>query len=596
VASLALLIGGTVVGSAAASATCEEASHKVAFWLTLLHNNDGESQLIDAGEGLEDFGGVARFATVVQNLRKEALRTAGGRRGVLMVSSGDNYLAGPEFTASLEKGVPFYDSIAMDLVRYDATAIGNHEFDFGPDVFADFIEGFRRTPPFVSANLDYSGEPRLQALADDKILVSSAIVKERGHRIGVVGATTPMLPFISSPRNVIVDPDVAGTVQAAVDALEAKGVTMIIMVSQLQSIEEDLALAPMLSGIDIMVTGGGQELLANDDDLLIPGDEGLVYGPYPLTATDADGKTVYLVTASSTYRYVGRLIAGFDRCGHVVGVDPDSGPVRVSGVAPDAVEPNPRMQRLVVDPVQAFVDELDQTVIGTSEVELDGIRSNVRTKETNEGDLIADSLLWQAAQLADDFGAPPPDIAVQNGGGIRNDTLIPAGEITQLDTFDILPFTNFLSIVESIPPDQLKEIMENAVSRVEFTDGRFAQISGFRLTWDALGTPQVLDAEGNVVTPGTRVKEIVLDDGTPIVTNGQVVPGAPSLNVATIDFLARMGDQYPFRDAPFDVLGATYQQALANYIEAPTGDGGLGGLITSADYPSGGEGRITRLN
>jgi 2',3'-cyclic-nucleotide 2'-phosphodiesterase (5'-nucleotidase family) len=596
-ASILVLLAGVMWGTAPAGAAREKPK-KALFSLTLLHNNDGESQLIDAGEGLEDFGGVARFATVVKNLKKAAQRGPDGKtkRGVLMVSSGDNFLAGPEFSVSLEKGVPFYDTIALDLIGYDASALGNHEFDFGPDVLADFIIGFRRAPFFVSANLDFSKEPRLQALVDDGIIVASTVIRERGERIGLVGATTPALRFISSPRDVEVDPDVVGTVQAQVDLLESRGINKIIMISHLQSIQEDLALAPMLSGIDIMVAGGGDELLANEDDLLIPGDEDDVFGPYPLTAMDADGDTVYVVTTSGSYKYVGRLIVGFDRSGDVVRVDDRSGPVRVSGVPPDAVRPDRKVQRQVVDPVQAALDALDRNIVATSEVDLDGRRSQVRTVETNEGNLIADSLFWQATELAPEFGAPLPEIALQNGGGIRSDTIIPAGDISELDTFDMVPFPNFVSIVESIPPQQFKEIMENAVSRVEFGDGRFAQISGFRFTWDALGIPQELDEDGNVEVPGTRIRELVLDDGTVIVEGGEVDPDAPAVDVATIDFLARGGDQYPFRGAPFTTLGVTYQQALVNYLQAPEADGGLGGVIRAADYPEGGEGRITRLN
>jgi 5'-nucleotidase len=229
-------------------------------------------------------------------------------------------------------------------------------------------------------------------------------------------------------------------------------------------------------------------------------------------------------------------------------------------------------------------------LIGTSEVYLNGVREDVRTQETNEGDLIADSLFWQADQLAADFGVSAPDVALQNGGGIRNDSVIPAGDITELDTFDMVPFPNFVTVLEGIPPDQFKEIMENAVSRVEFVDGRFAQISGFTFVWDPTGTPQELDGDGNVVTPGTRVVTIELDDGTDIVQGGAVVAGAPDVTVATIDFLAKGGDQYPFRGAPFTSLGVTYQQALSDYIEV-----GLGGLISAGDYPEGGEGRITEL-
>jgi 5'-nucleotidase len=245
---------------------------------------------------------------------------------------------------------------------------------------------------------------------------------------------------------------------------------------------------------------------------------------------------------------------------------------------------------MVVDPVEAALAELAATVIGTSEVDLDGRRSpGVRTMETNEGNLIADSLKWHAEQVAADYGLPMPDVALQNGGGIRNNDIIPAGDITLLDTFDMVPFPNFVSMVPGIPRSQFKEILENAVSRVEFVDGRFAQISGFSFSWDLAGTAQILDADGNVVTPGTRVVDVALDDGTVIVSAGVVVDG-PGINIATIDFLARSGDQYPYRGAPFTNIGATYQQALANYIEM-----GLSGLISAADYPEGGEGRIVQL-
>ena len=103
--------------------------------------------------------------------------------------------------------------------------------------------------------------------------------------------------------------------------------------------------------------------------------------------------------------------------------------------------------------------------------------------------------------------------------------------------------------------------------------------------------PSLFDADGTVDTPGTRVRRVVLDDGTVIVDGGTLVPGT-ALTVATNDFLARGGDQYPYRGARFTNLGVTYQQALATYIQDPDG---LNGTVTSADYPEGGEGRINRL-
>ncbi len=604
---LAMLLGAVVAGTASAK---QSDDGDVRFWLTVLHNNDGESQVVDAGAGLEDFGGAARFMSVVDNERWDAVHgpwtQRGAKRGVMMLSSGDNFLAGPEFTASLINGVPFYDTIAMELIGYDAVALGNHDFDFGPDVLADFLDGYGQAPPYVAANLDFSGEPRLQAYVDAGVIASTTVIRVRGERIGVIGLDTPNLPFISSPRNVVVSDDLVNIVQASVDMLESQGVDKIILSGHLQNISNDLGLVAQVDGVDVVIAGGGDELLANDDDLLIPGDEGDVFGVYPQIATDVDGTPVPVVTTSGEYRYVGELVVGFDKDGNVVEIDESrSGPVRVATgtcndtlPCDDAVEPDATMQTMVVDPVQDFTDALDQQIIGSSEVDLDGLRSSVRSMETNEGNLIADALWWQAAQVASDFGVPTPDVALQNGGGIRNNTIIPAGDLSELDTFDMVPFANFVSVVPAIPRDQFKEILENAVACTQPSDapanplcgsGRFAQVSGFEFVWSASGTPMIIDIDGNVTQPGTRVTEITLDDGTSIVSGGAVVPG-PDLTVATIDFSARGGDQYPFRGAPFTTVGFSYQQALSNYIQ-----NGLGGVVSAAMYPAGGEGRIAEL-
>ena len=624
-----LAVGLAVALALAAMATSDARADghdtDVDFVLTVLHNNDGESALL--ADPVGDLGfekGVAYFGTLLRDAKLAAANGTFGdfgpdaKRGTIFVSSGDNFLASPSFSASVENGV-YYDALALDALGYDAIALGNHDFDFGPDVLADFIsEGFRRpgTPPYVSANLDLSGEPALRALADDGVIVERAVVRERGELIGIIGATTPNLPFISSPRGVVVDPDVAAVVQAQIDDLTARGVDKIVLISHLQDIEGDVALVGQLSGLDVAVAGGGDELLADpcgpgatsDCDPLLPSDSpAAVLGPYPLVATSADGVEVPVVTTTGQYGYLGQLVVGFDEDGRVVAIDErNSGPRRVVspavGVADgfdDGVRPDRKLQRAVVEPVAAYVAGLAEDVIATSEVDLDGRRSSVRSTETNEGNLIADSQLWQATARAADFGAPTPDVALQNGGGIRNDDIIPAGEVTELDTFEMLPFPNLVVVVPDVPRSQFKEIMENAVSRTQPGDtpggtGRFAQVAGFSFSYSTSGTAQELDLDGNVVTPGTRIQEVVLDDGTPIVTGGAVVPG-PALDVATIDFLARGGDQYPFRGLPFTVLGVSYQQALSAYLQAPEADGGLGGLVTTGQYPEGGEGRIVAV-
>ncbi|MEQ9095560.1 MAG: 5'-nucleotidase C-terminal domain-containing protein [Phycisphaerales bacterium] len=573
------------------------ASAQTDFYLHLLHHNDGESQLIDAGSGLEDFGGVARFATVVSNLRTEATTFPAGSfaRGSLLITSGDNFLPGPEFSVSLDRGVPFFDTVALDLIGYDAFIIGNHEFDFGPDILEDFIAGFSTNPaPFLSANLDFSAEPGLQALVDGGRIAPSTVVDvmtDAGvRRVGVIGATTPALPFISSPRGVTVSDELTTIIQAEVDALTLGGVDIIILSSHLQGLTEELGLIQTLRGVDAIVGGGGGELLANPGDLLVPGDtpdEVAGQSGYPIFGTDADGNDIPIVTTSGDYRYVGRLILGFDAEGNLTEILDASGPVRVSGVSPDAVAADPIIQAEVVDPVAAGVAALAANVIGFSEVDLDGRRSSVRNIETNLGNLIADSFLTTGINLAATFGVDAPDVALANGGGIRNDSIIASGEITELDTFDILPFSNFITIVPNVPAEQFKEILENAVSRQGESNGRFAQIAGFTLEFDWRQQAQVLDGDLMVTTPGERIRNVTLSDGTAIVEDGMVVPAAPDVDVAIVDFLARGGDQYPFRGLPFTTLGVSYQQSLASMIEDT-----LMGTISMTAYPEGGEDRI----
>jgi 5'-nucleotidase / UDP-sugar diphosphatase len=118
------------------------------------------------------------------------------------VTSGDNFLAGPEFSVALENGLPLYDGLVYRRMKFDAICLGNHDFDFGPDITADFINSVRNTV-FLSANLDFSQEPVLNTLTTGKkpLLAKSTVVKKRGVKIGIVGATTENLNFISSPRD-----------------------------------------------------------------------------------------------------------------------------------------------------------------------------------------------------------------------------------------------------------------------------------------------------------------------------------------------------------------------------------------------------------
>jgi 2',3'-cyclic-nucleotide 2'-phosphodiesterase (5'-nucleotidase family)/alpha-tubulin suppressor-like RCC1 family protein len=568
------------------------------FVLTLLHNNDGESKLLPAG----DHGGAARFASLVAELKATA---AGGDLpegatggGSVMISSGDNFLAGPNFSASLDlpEGEPFYDAQLIDHVGYDAMVIGNHELDFGPEVLARFIEGTTDVP-FLSANLDVSPEPSLDALADAGRIAPWTVVEEDGEQIGVIGATTEGLASISSPGDIVIG-EVLPAVQASVAALEGLGVDKIILASHLQSISNELALVEQLNGVDIVTSGGGDELLGDAaTDPLIPGDTPVA--DYPRYVDDAEGNEVPVVTTAGDYRYVGRLKVRFDAAGDLVQVyEPESQPIRVSGADGDpvAVVPDATVAAEVEAPVAAYVSGLAANVVAQTEAPLDGRNPNpIRRHESNLGNLAADSILWQASQLAEGAGVAQPEVGLQNGGGIRNNSVLGAGAtpgspqpITELDTFNAMAFSNYVSVVPDVAPEQLKELLEHSVAGVPAEGGntgggQWGHWAGLRFTWTAAGDVQVVDpATKTVTSPGTRVIDVVLDDGTVLVDDGEITEEARPVALATIGFTAAGGDDYPFAGVAYVNLGASYQQALANHL---TDAEGLDGLVTAERYP-----------
>ncbi len=541
--------------------------------VTILHNNDGESKLLPDVES--GFPGVARFVAAMRELQDAATGP------VVTLTSGDNFLASLELGVSLDREGPMYDSAALSGI-YDAMALGNHDFDFGPDVTARFIEGFDPPIPFLSANIDVSAEPALAALAERGLVAPSTVIETGGERIGVIGAVTPWLPNISSPRKVVVSA-VLEAVQAEADRLEADGVNKIVLVSHLQDVNEEVALVGELGGVDVVIAGGGDDLLANPGDTCQPDEEPV--SAYPMWVDDAVGSQVPVVTAPGAYRCIGKLEVTFDADGNVTAAAGAS-----IGVALDR-DPDATVQADVVEPLTAEVALVGSTALGTSDVELEGRKPVVRTQSTNVGSLMADALRVRSAHLAPGFGVAAPQVAVTNGGGLRNDSVIGAGAVSVGTTWAIAPFNNVLVAAE-VPRDTLAELLERALSALPRASGQFPHISGMTVTYDPHGVGQGIDRDGDcgLIEPaGTRLREVTLDDGTKIVTGGEVVPGDP-VALATLDFLANGGDCYPFDDLTFTRLGVTYQQALADYIAED-----LNGMISAEQYPVDGGNRVMAL-
>lgn len=572
--------------------------------LTLLHVGDQESWLLSAQGNLRDnasqaisfYGGVDRMASVMFSAQTAA--QAGGAT-VLKLNAGDAFLPGPRWNASKanlgssfsDGGQDYYDAIAMRHIGFDAAVFGNHEFDEGAATAARFAKVSGTT--YLSSNLNFNATADFQSLAlAGNVAPYKLVTTTGGHKVALVGATTPLLPTISSPGAVNLLGYTAGAteqqnllsmttvVQGQVNAARAAGATTVVLMSHLQNWNNERnTVIPALRGVDVVLSGGGHELMADTDDRLLPNDSRAITG-MPQLVADADGKQVAVVTSNFGNRYVGELnLTLDDATGRVSSID-SSRMLRVSGLAadPDDVVGDSFLKASVVDPVKAYIDVLNTTRIGTSEVFLAGLQrgavgapgsftAGIRNAETNMGNLVADAMRFAGGSV----------VAIQNGGGVRAD--IAAGNVTVGDTFNVLPFTNLVKTAPAVSATQLKGVLEHSVATASTSgavNGRFAQVSGMRVVYDTSRAA------------GGRVLSITLDDGTVLVANGQVVAGARTVSLATIDFTANGGDDYPFAalGVQFDnaVNTITYQEALADYIETSEAEGGLGGVIRASRY------------
>jgi len=584
------------------------------FKLTVLHNNDGESDLFEY-QGSPNHGGIARFKTAMDE-HFEFYSNLG--HGVVEVFAGDSFLAGPEFSASLESGLPgartFYDALALSLIGYDAFAIGNHELDFGPDVLAEFIGDAQTFNPslYLSANLDFANEVDMLAQVNAGNVAKSALLDvatESGvKKVGVIGATTANLPFISSPRDTIISA-VAGAVNGEVASLLGQGADAIVLVSHLQGLDEDEDLVPSLAaGIDVIVAGGGDELLVDQtadsprdlygagapasviDTAVFGGDSTENGYPVISTGTDLGGNNIPIVTTGGSYGYLGRLTLCFDGVGGVT-VEETSNPSLIVDASFDATNGYVLDQDVLdeIAPVETFVDGLASNIIGETIATLPQSSNLIRSDERAVGNLVADAYLAKAQAEAANFGADVPQVALVNGGGIR--APIPAGDISELTTFNVSPFGNFVAIVEDITTADLLLLLENAYSRTVDNDagsgvdpqrqgggtGRFAQVAGMSVVYDISKTPLALDSgTETITTQGQRVVFAELSDGTDLIVDGEPVAGI-TVDITLPFFNANGGDQY-FRYAPglsfytsqnypvIPLIGITDQQALEDYI------------------------------
>lgn len=606
------------------------------FRMQILHASDFEG-------GIPAIDDAVRFSAVLNRLRTDPNLPSSIIPNTLTLSSGDNYIPGAFFNASSDlslNGVGGLGSSTAPVIgRGDigilnafgiqASALGNHEFDLGVRQVRDVIRTGSGNPgtafPYLSTNLNFSPEITAGNLGSSDLatnqttaeastikgkLAKSTVITLAGNdgvagnaddqRIGIVGATTPTLANISSSGSIGISPSnptdydaLAAEIQTTVDILKAQGINKIILLSHMQqfNIERD-ELAPRLRDVDIIIAGGSNTLLSDSNDVLRSGDAS--DGVYPVVRTGADGNPVLVANTDGNYKYVGRLVTEFDSNG-ILNVNAlnssingayatdEAGVDRVYGtdVNPrDVANPN---VVAITDGIRNVIATKDNLIVGKSSVFLNGTRDDVRTQETNFGNLTADANLWLAKQID-----PTVVISLKNGGGIRDNIgvvsassgavnsndivklptqpnpLAPnkqTGDVSQLDVENSLRFNNGLSLI-TVTAQQLQWVIEHAVAgtRPGSTPGQFPQVGGLKFSFDPTKTAIAFNSStGEVTTQGSRVQNLVVlnDDGSikdVIVRDGVLVGDASrTFRMVTLNFLAGTsstgglgGDNYPF--------------------------------------------------
>lgn len=528
--SLALLLSLAVPVCAAETTT--STTKDLTGHIVILHTNDVH-------------GGIAGYAKLAAV--KESYTASGAY--TLLVDAGDYIQGDPTVSASQGK-------TAIELMNstgYDAATVGNHEFDYG---YANLKTiSAQANFPILAANVQYNG-----ATAFDSHTIFTAA---NGKKIGVFGLETPETATKAHPAKIqgvtfVGGQDMMKLAQTEVDTLKAAGCDYVICLGHLGIDAEStgnrsIDVLNAVTGIDVFIDGHSHSTL---DQIK--------------AATNGTGKVgnAYLTSTGTKLANVG-----------VVDIAPD-GTITTSNVPLDTLTAENADTAAVIQRIQQQIDADYGAVFAQSEVQLNGEKAQVRTGETNLGDLITDAMLWQAGTLGEKV-----DAAISNGGGIRASLFV--GGLTKKDINTVLPFGNTLYLVK-LTGAQLLEALEASTCSLPESIGAFPQVSGIEYT---VNTGAKFSSTENY--PGsTYGKPNAVNRVTIQSVGGAAFDPAETYTIVTNDFLGAGGDTYyTFKSSPVGYdTGVPLDEVLMDYITAQ-----CKGTITKAAYGQT-AGRIHRIS
>lgn len=436
-------------------------------------------------------GGVARLAGVVK-----AERAKGGN--TVFVFPGD--LLSPSILAGFDKGQHMVE--LLNQTPPDMLTPGNHEYDFGPEVFLERMS--EANFPKLGTNTRQNGEP-IEGFSDT--IVKEYTAGEESIKLGFMGLTTDTTPTISSPGNITFLPMVE-TAKSTAAALREDGVDVVVaVVHTAQQVDFDLLYN---GGVDIVLSGHDHHL-----HVFYDGRKALVE-----SKEEAEYVTMMDIEFDVTTSDRGRRVRWWPN-------------FRIQDTA--KVAPDPAVLERVAAYEATLSAELD-VELGASEVALDTRRISVRTGETAFGNLVADA-------MRKGVGA---DIAFTNGGGIRGNKQYDAGYVvTRRDILTELPFGNGTVLLE-VSGEQVLAALEHGYRAAPEATGSFLHISGITADVDTSK-----DA-------GSRVSNVKV--------NGEAIDPSANYKLATNDFMARGGDGFSMLPEARVIIDADSADLMANDV------------------------------
>ena len=450
---------------------------------------------------------------------------------VIIADAGD-YSQGTTYV-STSKGLEAVNM--MNAAGYDISTLGNHEFDYGYAQLTDNLKSAKFD--VVCCNiLDADG---------NLVFAPSKVVEVDGVKIGFIGVNTPESQTKANPALIqglkwLSGEDMVKAVQAEADKL-AETVDVTVVLAHLGVDDSSVPntsydLLKGLNGVDFIIDGHSHTVM----------DKGANNEPIQSTGT--------------AFKNIGVIV-----------IDNEKKAIESNRLVEITAES--AMDVAVAEAAQAIIDKINaeyDVVFAKSEVDLNGARTvdengvyGNRDGETNLGDLITDSMMWQVKKNLDGITVPEENIvAITNGGGIR--ASIAKGDITKKDVNTVLPFGNTIAVVY-VTGAELLEALEASTYCTPESLGGFPQVSGIEMT---VSVTVPYDANDNTYPGSTyygpkSINRVSIDS-----INDKAFDPEATYAVITNNFLAAGGDTYyAFASATsqFDT-GIPLDEALMAYI------------------------------